>query len=285
MPDIKVKGYSGNDLVYEDVEKIYFQSATGSEKLPFSYGEAVDNIPISLDLANGDQTISAPEGTLVRSAVIVKPAGLKPENIRNGENVGGVVGQFIGDTEEAVVDLNMANGDQVIMPSADGKVLSKVTIEKPETLIPENIMEGIDIGGIIGTLAPGGSTKIAFGAPYFSGQTSAVTITHGLGVVPDVVIVLGYGLKGSTTKLAVYYQGVSSAFATKYLAGSNVASNFMVYRGASTTPTFSASYGGIDDTQYTNAIHGATDTIFKLAASSSYKVDGSYWWVAIGGLT
>ena len=87
MPDIKVKGYSGNDLVYEDVEKVYFASATGPEKLPFSFGEAVDNVPILLDFTGGDQLVEAPEGTLVRSAVILKPEGLAPENIRSGVNI------------------------------------------------------------------------------------------------------------------------------------------------------------------------------------------------------
>lgn len=64
-----------------------------------------------------------------------------------------------GETEAPVLPLNMTSGDQIVTPS-EGKLLSQVTIEKPDTLIPENIAEGIDIAGITGTLAAGGTSAI-----------------------------------------------------------------------------------------------------------------------------
>lgn len=54
--------------------------------------------------------------------------------------------------------LSMANGDMVITPE-EAEILRKVIIEKPETLIPENIKKGVDIGGVIGTLEEGGIMK------------------------------------------------------------------------------------------------------------------------------
>ena len=55
--------------------------------------------------------------------------------------------------------LSMANGDMVITPE-EAEILRKVIIEKPETLIPENIKKGVDIGGVIGTLEEGGGTSM-----------------------------------------------------------------------------------------------------------------------------
>lgn len=64
-----------------------------------------------------------------------------------------------GDTEEVTVDLSMETGDQVITPSGEGKVLSKVTVTKPGTMKPENIRAGIDIGGVVGEYVTPGTSK------------------------------------------------------------------------------------------------------------------------------
>lgn len=53
--------------------------------------------------------------------------------------------------QEKVAFLNMMTGHQVITPDP-GKVLSKVTIPKPQELKPSNIRENVYIGGITGTL-------------------------------------------------------------------------------------------------------------------------------------
>ena len=41
-------------------------------------------------------------------------------------------------SQEKTVNLSMASGNQVIIPD-DGYTLSKVTVTKPDTLIPDNI--------------------------------------------------------------------------------------------------------------------------------------------------
>ena len=53
--------------------------------------------------------------------------------------------------QEKTAALSMLSGDQIVSPDS-GKVLSKVTIMKPASLIPENIRKDMDIGGVIGTL-------------------------------------------------------------------------------------------------------------------------------------
>lgn len=52
------------------------------------------------------------------------------------------------------VDLSMANSNQVISPDS-GKVLNKVIVNKPSTLIPDNIKKDVNIGGVVGTLESG----------------------------------------------------------------------------------------------------------------------------------
>lgn len=53
-------------------------------------------------------------------------------------------------TEEKTVELALADGNQVLTPTA-GKNFSKVTITKPATLLPENIKKGVTIAGVVGT--------------------------------------------------------------------------------------------------------------------------------------
>lgn len=52
------------------------------------------------------------------------------------------------------VDLNMATGNQTVLPD-EGMTLSSATIIKPDTMIPENIKIGVNIGGVVGTLEEG----------------------------------------------------------------------------------------------------------------------------------
>lgn len=149
--DVVLKGYSGTDNRYENVPKVWLTSADGESKVPFSYGEAVDDVPVVLDFSNGDQTIIAPDGTLVRSAIIAQPENLVSENIKIGETVAGIPGSFIGEGEAITIELDLSRGNQVVLPVSDGKLLSQVTIIKPETLVEENIAKGVVIAGLSGS--------------------------------------------------------------------------------------------------------------------------------------
>lgn len=174
MPNIKLKGQTGEVLTYEDVERVYFDSADkDGEVVYYTHGKVVEDVTIEPDFSDGDQVITVPDGSLVKEATIIKPAALVPENIRAGTNVAGVVGELIGDTEEVTVDLDMAEGGQVITPSAPTKVLSKVVVTKPGTMLPENIKAGVDIGGVVGEYVTPGTTKEI--EPDFSDGDYAVT--------------------------------------------------------------------------------------------------------------
>lgn len=151
MADVKLLQYDGTEKQYLGVERVQLATVDGGTAI-FSEGEAVEGIEIAPDFSAGDMTVDAPAGTLVKSAVIKQPETLVPENIRRGVSVAGIEGELIGDTEELAVELDMSEGNQIIVPTQEGKVISQVTVTKPETLVPENILAGVDIGGVVGEL-------------------------------------------------------------------------------------------------------------------------------------
>lgn len=123
------------------------------------------SVGVALDFTENPQTIK-PTLTdyLMNEVTVSKPDTLIPENIKSGINIAQIVGTYTGaESEEVTTNLNMSDGNQVITPSS-GKVFSKVTVTKPDTMLPENIKNGINIGGVVGTLVSGG------------GETEEVTV-------------------------------------------------------------------------------------------------------------
>lgn len=166
MPDVKIKGYSGAELEFKDVPKVWLAAPESTQEnpvlVPFTYGEAVEGVEVTPDFSEGDMNITLEEGLLAKSAVIKKPEGLIPENIKKDTSVAGIVGEYEGDTVETeaiTVAADFSGGDMVVEPSGR-KLLEKATITKPETLIPDNIAEGVVIAGIEG-IFKGGTTRNA----------------------------------------------------------------------------------------------------------------------------
>ena len=283
---IVIKNYSGTPIEYKGVDKVMFNTADGGKRV-YSKGEALEGVSIELDFSSGDQTVKAAEGTLVKSAVIKKPETLVAENIKSGVSVAGVEGSLIGDGEEVTVALDMSDGDMVIEPS-NGKLFSSVTVEKPDTLIPENIAEGVDIAGIIGTLvAGGGGSKVVMATGRVSGSISGnVKVTHNLGVIPDVILVQAESTTTSSSDKYVRHAcGISSAF--RDAMGATPIVRYSVFGCCSTLQSTYECYKSswtIED-KYT-LINSATDTTFYLGDSANgYRSQGYYNWYAIGGLT
>ena len=92
-------------------------------------------------------------------------------------------------TEEKTVALDMASGNQVITPTS-GKVLSKVTITKPSTLIASNIKKNVVIAGITGSYEFKTQNK-TFTPTQTGGSVSADSGYDGLGVVTVNPVPLG----------------------------------------------------------------------------------------------
>lgn len=158
MADVKLLKYDGTEQRYLGVERVQLVKTDGGTAI-FSEGEAVEEIEISPDFSSGDMTVDAPEGTLVKSAVIKRPDTLIPENIPQGINIGGVEGsKVIPISVEEEIILDFSDGAMEVVPDA-GTVFSKVSIPIPEGLAPENIVKGIVVAGIEGTNG-GGETDI-----------------------------------------------------------------------------------------------------------------------------
>lgn len=84
-----------------------------------------------------------------------------------------------GEAVSKTVEPDFSAGDMAV-DIPEGELVTGLTITKPETLIPENISEGTNIAGIVGTLAAGGGTSTfdyansditAIGAYAYKGMT------------------------------------------------------------------------------------------------------------------
>lgn len=135
------------------------------------------SVGATLDFTESPQIIKPTLTDYLMDEVIVsKPDTLIPENIKSGINIAQIVGTYTGaESEDVTTNLNMSDGNQVITPSS-GKVFSKVTITKPVTMLPENIKNGINIGGVVGTLVSGG------------GETEEVTVDLSMADGDQIII-------------------------------------------------------------------------------------------------
>lgn len=113
-------------------------------------------------------------------------------------------------SEERTVELSMPSGNQVILPTS-GKVMRKVTVQKPTTLLPGNIKKGVVIGGVTGTLeAGGGSVQPSKSVSITQNGTTTVTPDTGYDALKKVdvtVNVASGGGGGETTRLQVNVSG------------------------------------------------------------------------------
>lgn len=160
---------NGNQVVTPDTGK-YFTSVTiqkPSTLIPSNILNGIDiggvigtytgdieleTKSVALSMNSGNQVVTSTDGKALSSVTITKPSTLTPENVKLGVNIGGVVGTYAdAETEEKSATLNFSSVSvQNVVPST-GKLLSKVSINKPDTLMPENIKIGINIAGIEGT--------------------------------------------------------------------------------------------------------------------------------------
>lgn len=216
------------------------------------------------------------EETLTGIAEAIRSKTGKTEEILAADFAGNINSIDTSKPEETKeVLLDFSGGDMEVVPTT-GNVLSKVTIPQPENLLPENIAEGIDIAGIIGTLAAGGSANLRVATGFSQTQADTITITHNLGVVPDIFIVSGGGTP--TQYLMVSAWAVSSAF----IGATGITTKGTVCFYYDSSRLLSHTTSALDGT--TGVINSATETTV-VVGKSNYKALGSYSWVAIGGLT
>lgn len=155
-------------------------------------------------MANANQVIVNGETILDLRSDTVTPETLQKGYTAHDKSGAQITGTLeVPATEEQTVELSMPSGNQVIQPTS-GKVMSKVTVQKPATLLPENIKKDVVIGGVTGTLEGGGSANIqeSKSVTITSNGTTTVTPDTGydaLGKVDVTVDVASGGVGGGTT--------------------------------------------------------------------------------------
>lgn len=230
------------------------------------------------------------------------PETLTPDKLAAGVTVGGIEGTMTAPeiVENMPIALDFSGGNQSIV-APDGVAVKSAIIQKPETLTPENIAEGVNIAGILGTLTAGGGGggNIVCASGSISGATdSEIIVNHNLGVVPDIVMIFA---NGKTTLTSGYslcqFVAFSIAF---YTAIGKIQSGFFVGMqlvSASAQTYKCTQYSNTSNTScidhetsvaFTRRVRNADDASFTiLNGSGSVYLDASltYTWIAIGGLT
>lgn len=102
MADIVLYDETGDPVTYKNVETLTTDTPTGGETATFTLGEVMDGLEVELNLANGDQTVTAPNGKLLKDLTIKKPDTLSGDNIAKGIEIAGVTGTLDGISIERI---------------------------------------------------------------------------------------------------------------------------------------------------------------------------------------
>lgn len=103
--------------------------------------ELLEDMEIELALSAGNQSIAAPDGYAVKSAIILKPSTLIPSNIKTGVTIAGVTGTL--ETSESTgmnfygmtfSNMQYTISDSVTMASGPGNMSSVVLSSVPSTV-------------------------------------------------------------------------------------------------------------------------------------------------------
>lgn len=131
----KLKDVNKLETTYEKT-KLKIPSSVDGEYEYFTKGIVQDKKTVSIT-ENGTHTITPDENytSIAQVEINADISSPKPE-------------------EELTKDLDMSDGDMVIVPETEGEVMSKVTITKPSNLTSDNIRYGQTIGGVFGRLRP-----------------------------------------------------------------------------------------------------------------------------------
>ena len=176
-----------------------------------------------------------------------------------------------GEAVSKTVEPDFSGGDMAL-DIPDGELVKELTITKPETLIPENVAAGVTIAGVLGAFSGGGGVLAAAGT-YQPEATDRMTITHGLGAVPDFILVVSNATTG------FLYQYIMSQTLHDISASPNygIAWYYPEKQVPITTPSIeSDGYGWI------GLVGGANEESFNIGGGIMPHVVGkTYTWLAL----
>lgn len=160
-------------------------------------GRAGGETPITLRTLNltlGTSDITgerdAPEGTAWNKVIILRNINvLKPENIRAGVTILGIVGNYTGGSAQLIggtINLGAAAPTTPVTPPTGYDGFSSVAVTIDSTVIkPENIKAGVTILGILGTATGGLTYDVQTATPPIGSNTP---VSFNIGWRPDVIV-------------------------------------------------------------------------------------------------
>lgn len=168
---------------------------------------------VDLAMASGNQVVTPASGKHLTKVTITKPTTLAAGNIKSGVNIGGVTGTLspAKTEQDKTVDLAMASGNQVVSPDS-GKVLNKVTITKPATLVASNIKKGVTIGGVAGSYAPTFTTETKTVALAMGSGNQVISKTSGKDGMTQVTVTKPSTMLPANIKKGVNIGGVTGTY-------------------------------------------------------------------------
>ena len=191
------------------------------------------------------------------------------------EKIAGIKENSIELLENVLIQPDFSNGNQSFS-APDEMAVKSAIIQKPETLIPENIAEGVNIAGIVGSLVSGGALKVSKVTLKGTAVVSGVnTLKHDLGVLPDIIY---YNLGACGSNTISFAIGFSQAFQT----ATKIPSGVTKYGSGNAT-----AYGyNIDREADSAGFHHCTAEEIRIGNSSIMLDSGfNHVFYLVGGLT
>ena len=189
-----------------------------------------------------------------------------------------ILKDLVAEPVEKTVELDFSGGDMIVTPKK-GQAFSSILIPKPETAVPENIREGVNLAGLIGVFSGGGGGAIVKYGEFTTPASvrAGMRISVDIGFIPDILLVFVKTYPtGSYNSSAQCYFGCSDAFSAAFGAKGVNTLNYGNYGGVYTQSITETASGAIP-------ITGADETGFNLGYVPP-KASWTYIYVAIGGL-
>ena len=153
--NVELAKQSGNDVTQYASASV--RSASVSLNTPTVDANGLITASATVDTSGwiGYAPNSTTKQLSTQAATAITPTESSQTAVESGKYTTGAVTVAAVPSETKTVDLNMASGNQVVN-SSSGKWMTSVTVNKPATLLPENIKKDVNIGGVVGTMESGG---------------------------------------------------------------------------------------------------------------------------------
>ena len=157
--NVELAKQSGNDVTQYASASVRSASVTINTPTVDANGLITASATVDTSGWIGSAPSSATKQLSTQAATAITPTESSQTAVESGKYTTGAVTVAAVPSETKTVDLNMASGNQVVSASS-GKWMTSVTVNKPATLLPENIKKDVNIGGVVGTMESGGDYNI-----------------------------------------------------------------------------------------------------------------------------